>query len=190
MIVHIYNILFVLFIIANVCNGDYLINHVAGTGVAGYNAVSTSPKENENVQFRNPNSVTSFIDPSSGDLYVYVADSGNHVIRMITGGNTITIAGVAGNPGFNGNGYADTKHLYNPACVAVDVIGDLYIADKDNNLIRKIIVSANTISNVAGNGNMGTGADNVLSTSSALNRPRCVVVDSSGNIYISGQAAF
>ncbi len=119
---------------------------------------------------------------SSGNLYI--SDSGNHVIRMVAAGTGI-ITTVAGNgvQGFSGdNGPATSAELSNEnGDIAVDLQGNLYIADSENNRIRK--VSGGIITTVAGGGS--TLGDNGPAVNAQLQSPWGVAVDSQGNIYIA-----
>jgi hypothetical protein len=115
---------------------------------------------------------------------VYVADPGNSIIeRFIPGGQMTVVAG-NGIPGFSGDGGpATSASLNQPQGVAVDLAGNIYIADLSNSRIRK--VSGGTITTVAGGGTSGDGG---LATSASLNSPVAVAVDSAGNIYIADAA--
>ena len=81
------------------------------------------------------------------------------------------------------NGPATSAQLNAPYSVAVDSSGNLYIADKENNRIRKI--SNGAITTVAGNGPNSYGGDNGPATSAQLNGPYGVALDASGNLYIA-----
>jgi uncharacterized protein (TIGR03437 family) len=118
---------------------------------------------------------------SAGNLYI--ADKYNQKIREVSGGVITTIAG-NGNQGFSGEGVpATTASLNFPEAVAVDSAGNVYIADTGNNRIRE--VSGGAINTVAGNGAGGLPSDGVAATSSPLNGPQGVAVDSAGNLYIA-----
>ena len=117
---------------------------------------------------------------SAGDLYI--ADTGNHRIRKVSDGVITTVAG-NGTAGFSGdNGAATSAQLNFPEGVAVDSAGNLYIADRGNNRIRK--VTNGVITTVAGNGTFGFSGDNGPATSAELILPSALAVDSAGNLYI------
>lgn len=118
---------------------------------------------------------------SAGNLYI--ADQNANRVRKVSNGVITTVAG-SGTPGFAGdNGLAASAELYEPSGVAVDSAGSLYIADFENNRIRK--VSNGAIVTIAGNGESGFSGDNGPATSAQLNYPIGVAVDSAGNLYIA-----
>lgn len=114
----------------------------------------------------------------------YIAEMGGSRIRMVNPQGIIsTIAGTV-NAGYNGDGIpASTAWLLAPSALAIDNVGNLYIADYGNDRIRKIN-QAGIISTVAGNGISGFSGDGGPATSAKLYRPRGVAVDAVGNIYI------
>jgi uncharacterized protein (TIGR03437 family) len=126
---------------------------------------------------------------SAGNLYI--ADAADNRIRKVSNGVITTVAG-NGTPGFGSdNGPATSAELHEPAGVAVDSAGNLYIADTQNNRIRE--VSHGIIATVAGGGlcsafmrfgQTGSG-DNGPATSAQLCGPEGVATDSAGNFYIA-----
>jgi uncharacterized protein (TIGR03437 family) len=118
---------------------------------------------------------------AAGNLYI--ADTENNRVREVRGGIISTMAG-NGTRGFSGDGgSAVGASLYRPSDVAMDAAGNLYIADTENNRVRK--VSGPTISTVAGNGTRGFSGDSGPATNASLNRPKGVAVDAAGNLYIA-----
>jgi len=121
----------------------------------------------------------------SGNLYI--ADRDNHRVRRVTPAGVTTVAG-SGVPGFGGDGgSALTAQLRSPSGVAVDRAGNLYIADRDNQRVRRVTASG-MISTVAGAGNPGFTGDGGPATSALLNGPEALAVDAAGNIYIADRA--
>jgi sugar lactone lactonase YvrE len=163
--------------VVRVVTTDGNINTFAGNGSAGYTGDAGLAIY---AQLDRPVGVA--VD-SSGN--VYVADSGSFVVRKVTtDGNIATVAG-NGLPGFAGDGGSGVgSQLSEPEDIALDSSGNLYIADSDNNSVRKVDTSGN-ISTVAGNHTVGYSGDGAAATAAQLNRPVAVAVDSSGNLYIA-----
>jgi hypothetical protein len=118
----------------------------------------------------------------SGNMYI--ADIFNQRIRKVhTNGNISTVAGSFG-PGFLGDGGpAIVAAFYNPACVALDSTGNLFIADLFNSRIRKVDTNG-IITTVAGGGGMNPG-EGGAATNAALSTPQGVALDAGGNYYIA-----
>ncbi len=101
-----------------------------------------------------------------------------------TANNIIRIAG-NGSAGYSGNGGAAVAaQLNNPTGVCVDGAGNMYIADRENHVVRKIN-NIGVITTVAGTGTAGYSIDGVAATSAQLNKPGAVICDMAGNLYIS-----
>jgi sugar lactone lactonase YvrE len=116
---------------------------------------------------------------------LYIADTGNHRIRKLEPSGLITTVAGGGPGNFGGDGGAATAAaLRNPAAVAVDTAGNLYIADSSNHRIRKVDAGTGVITTVAGNGTAGFGGDGGLATAANLSNPQGVAVDPHGNLYI------
>jgi sugar lactone lactonase YvrE len=114
---------------------------------------------------------------------IYIADTKNSVIRMLnTHDSIITIAG-NGAAGYSGDGSLATKaELNNPTGVTVDKFGNIYIADYDNNCIRK--VNASGIMSTFAGGNPGYSGDGGQATAAGMSLPSQVATDNAGNVYI------
>ena len=137
-------------------------------------------------QLYNPQGIA--ID-GAGNLYI--ADTWNYRIRKVyTSGVITTVAGngvgdVNGNSSFSGDGgLATAAQLNNPQGIAVDVAGNLYIADTWNHRIRKVD-TAGIITTVAGNVYIGFNGDGGLATAAQLSNPQGIAVDGAGNLYIA-----
>ncbi|MET9469515.1 RICIN domain-containing protein [Streptomyces sp. NPDC006544] len=116
---------------------------------------------------------------------LYFSDYNNHCVRRVTtDGRIRTVAGT-GTAGYGGDhGPALSAQLDGPREVAVDRAGNLYIADSENNRIRKVTVDGQ-IGTVAGTGTAGFSGDGGLAVAAELNCPYGVAVDSTGNLYIA-----
>ncbi|MFH2011587.1 MAG: RHS repeat-associated core domain-containing protein [Pseudomonadota bacterium] len=114
---------------------------------------------------------------SKGDGTVIITDA--YTSKFI-----ITVAGIPGSSGYYGDGGLATEAKLNDPCgVAADSLGNIYIADKSNNRIRKVDTNG-IITTIAGNGDYDYWGDGGLATEARLGGPTGVSVDSLGNIYI------
>ncbi len=150
-------------------------NTAGATGFAD-GAVATA-------MFRSPTGL--YLDAATHRLYV--ADTGNHVIRAIDlGASTIaTIAGTPATLGYDGDGGAATNALlYQPQAIAVCPDGDLFIADTGNHRIRRID-SHSVISTVLGNGVADSSGDGGPAATFPVDAPRGLSCDALGNVYTS-----
>ena len=150
------------------------ITTIAGTGERGFSGDSgpaTSARVNS------PDGVA-----TDGAGNIYIADSSNHRIRRVDSSGTITT--VAGTGEFGDGGPATQAQLIYPDDVAVDGLGNVYIADRNNHRIRKVD-STGTITTIAGTGERGFGGDGGPATQAQLANPGGVAVDGLGNVYIS-----
>ncbi|HUB81528.1 MAG TPA: hypothetical protein VMB03_22165 [Bryobacteraceae bacterium] len=167
-----------------------MLGLVAGNGLHGYsgdNGPSTSAQLALDDEFLVDfdNSVTGIAIDSSGNIYI--ADTLNSRVRMISNGVITTVAG-NGTSGYSGdNGPATGAQLSAPRGVAVDSSGNLYIADNIsffNGVVRK--VSNGIITTVAGGGSDSADlGDNGPASSAHLSTIYGIAVDSSGNLYIA-----
>jgi hypothetical protein len=122
---------------------------------------------------------------------LYIADRANGVIREVTSGGTIST--VAGNysirnaqPYRGDGGPATSASLAGPTDVAFDSLGNMYIADQSDNVIRVVNATTGIISTYAGTGKAGYNGDGGSATLAALNLPYAIAVDTTtNNLYIS-----
>jgi hypothetical protein len=132
-------------------------------------------------------SAASFTSPSgiAADAAdnLFVADTFNHTIRKITPSGVVsTLAGLAGKSG-SANGTGSMARFSSPIGLAVGPGGNIFVADSDNNTIRKI-TPAGMVTTVAGLAGVTGSADGV-GASARFNGPRGVAVDNSGNIFVA-----
>jgi sugar lactone lactonase YvrE len=166
--------------VRKVSNGT--ITTVAGTGVPFYSG-DNGQAVNAAIGFAESVAVD-----SNGNLYI--ADAGNERIRKVTV-STGVITTVAGNGtccAFSGDGGPATSAvLASPLGIAVDSMGNIFIADANHNVIRE--VTNGNINTAAGNHALGAGfsGDTGAATQAQLSSPRMVAVDGSGNLYIADQ---
>ena len=115
---------------------------------------------------------------SSGNLYI--ADTGNNVIRKISGSTITTVAGIqAQGPNYGGDGgLATVANLWGPTAIAFDSAGNYYIADNGNSRIRKVDTAGIITTFVGASG--GTSG-----TAGRLDHPNGLRFDASGALYIA-----
>jgi sugar lactone lactonase YvrE len=177
------------------------VNTLAGTGVAalyGDGGAATAADLNQSRGIA-----------TDGARNIYIADTGNNVIRRIDSisGIITTIAGT-GSAGFAGDsGVATSAQLNSPVGVALDANGDVYIADSGNSRVRvlyeggilasRLITLENSsitlpvignIYTIAGTATAGYSGDQAVASAAELSLPQHIAVDLSGNVYISDTA--
>jgi len=154
-----------------------IITTIAGNGTPGFSGdggAATAAELN--------NQVGVAVD-GSGNVYI-VERTNNRIRKVNTSGVITTIVG-NGAFGYSGDGGAATAaELYEPQGVAVDGSENVYIADFNNNRIRKVNTSG-VITTIAGNGTRGYSGDGGAATEAELSGPSGVAIDASGNIYIA-----
>ena len=118
---------------------------------------------------------------------IYVADSGNNMIRKISPGGVVSTLAGSGSAG-SANGTGTAASFFEPEGLAVDSSGNVYVADYGNQLIRKI-TPGGVVSTFAGQAGV-TGATNATGTAATFNYPSGVAVDGSGNLYVSDRDGY
>jgi len=156
-----------------------LLTRAAGVAASGYSGDGGAASS---AQFSAPGGLAT---DAAGNLYI--ADSGNHAVRVVTpDGNVATLAG-NGAPGYSGDGGpAAMASLNGPQGLAADGYGNLYIADTNNNVVRRVS-SSGLITTWAGTGTAGYDFDGFLAREATLNTP-VGLATASGNLYIADSA--
>ena len=157
------------------------ITVVAGNGAPGYSGDGVVGGAGVATLYR-PFAVA--VDASNN---VYIADTYNCIVRKVDTASTITtIAGTPNSCGYSGDGGKGTAaQLYYPDGLAVDTLGNLYIGDNNNCVVRKVVLSSDTISTVAGNHTCGYTGDGGSATAAELSSTGGIATDSAGNFYIA-----
>jgi sugar lactone lactonase YvrE len=162
-----------------------IISTVAGSGPGGLNTGSYSgdggPATNATLNAPAGVAVDAFHN-------LFIGDVANNRIRKISPDGLITTIAGTGVTNYSGDGSPAINAIFNqPTAVAVDKIGNVFIADRKNHRIRKIDTNG-IITTVAGSGPTGGpgsySGDGGPATSATLNFPSDVLVDASGNLFI------
>jgi sugar lactone lactonase YvrE len=159
-------------------NPNGAIDTVAGNGTAGFSGDGGPALK---AQLNGPMGI-------AVDQYgtLYIADTGNNRIRMVSvDGTMFTLAG-NGNASFYGDGQpAPQASLHAPEGLVVSPIdGSIYVADTLNHRVRQI-TSDFVIHSVAGNGLAAFGGDGGDPLQASLNQPSGVALDAAGNLYVA-----
>jgi sugar lactone lactonase YvrE len=158
---------------------NHLIRKITPAGLvttfAGSGSIGSTDATGTAASFNTPNGVA--VDALGN---IYVADTGNNLIRKITSAGVVTtLAGSSS--GFN-DGIGSVAKFNSPTGVAADALGNVYVADKSNYRIRKI-TSAGTVSTLAGNGSSALA--NGAPESSSFKSPRGLAIDAAENVYVA-----
>jgi sugar lactone lactonase YvrE len=166
---------------------DGIVKTIAGTGTTGSSGdglAATLAELNLGV-FLGPAAAGIATDQ---DGNVYVADRDNQRVRVIRPSGTIATFAGNGTQGAGGDrGPAAQAQLSNPAGLACDLSGNVYIADSGNNRVRMVDPNG-VIRTVAGNGDPGSAGIGGPASDAQLNRPTGVAVDRADNLYIADSA--
>jgi len=118
-----------------------------------------------------------------GNGNVFVADTGNHTIRMINAAGVVgTLAGQAGSPG-SADGPVSSATFNGPTGIALDANGNLFVADNGNHTIRKIARSGD-VTTVAGAAGL-PGSTDGAGFAARFHNPFGLALDANGNMYVS-----
>ncbi|MDB5762915.1 MAG: repeat containing protein [Herminiimonas sp.] len=147
------------------------------------NTAGSSDGSGAAARFNNPAGIAA---DASGN--VYIADFLNNIIRKITPAGTVTtLAGTAGVTG-SADGTGAAAQFNRPQGIVADGSGNLYIADRDNLVIRKI-TPAGVVTTIAGTPGIAGAADNA-GTPAQFFAPQNITVDAIGNLYVADAFTF
>jgi sugar lactone lactonase YvrE len=148
-------------------------------GLAG--APGSADGAGDAARFRQPQGLA--VDPAGN---VYVADMGNHTIRKIGPDRTVsTVAGLAEASG-SADGVGSNARFGLPQGVTIGTLGNVFVADTSNSIIRKIAPDG-TVSTLAGLAGVSGSIDGTGSAA-RFNRPSGIIADAAGNLYVGDYA--
>lgn len=154
-----------------------LISTIAGTGSAGYGGDGRPASQ---AVFNLPMGVA--VDALGN---VYVSDIRNHRLRKIDSSGTVSTVAGTGEPGYGGDGGpAVEAKLRSPDLIATDASGNVFVADRDNDRIRRVDTRG-IITTVAGSGRRGSRGDRGPAKHARLYEPAGVTVDRDGRVYVA-----
>lgn len=166
-------------------SGNNTIRKITSAGVISTLAGSAGHTGSQNgtgaaARFNTPQGIA--VDNTSGNIYV--ADTVNHTIRKITSAGVVTtLAGRAGIPGYVDSTTGTLAEFNSPLSVAVDSSGNVYVADLNNDVIRKI-TPAGAVTTAYGQIEASGRADGI-GTSARFNAPMGLAFDASNNLYVT-----
>jgi uncharacterized protein (TIGR03437 family) len=153
---------------------SYTLTTVAGGDRLGDGKPATS------VALRDP---WAAVQDAAGNIYI--ADRADNRVRRVAPDGVITTVAGTGIAGFTGdNGPAILARLNKPYNVRLDGSGNLFIADYNNQRVRKVVLTTGIITTVAGDGRLPYSGDGVLATQTAID-PVDIAIDSAGDLYIA-----
>jgi hypothetical protein len=130
-------------------------------------------------RFRGPSGIAT---DAAGTLYV--ADTLNHTVRRITPtGAVTTLAGVAGVSGAI-DAAGSAARFHGPQGLALDASGNLFVADTNNNVIRRIVTASGAVTTVAGQDGIAGSTDGA-SSQAQFHYPSGIAVDAAGRLYVA-----
>lgn len=158
------------------------VSTLAGNGQIGFAQGVGSA-----AQFYGPQGV---VKDASGN--VYVADQGNNVIRKITPDGTVSVFAGSGIAGYYNSTAPLSAQFRGPRGLAIDSKGNIYVADRDNNVIRKI-TPAGVVTRYVGYPKatyFDATEDTTTSVYSGFHSPTSIAFDASGNLYVADQGNY
>lgn len=157
--------------------GSWAVTTLAGTGLSGYVNGAGSV-----ARFSFPYGLT-----LDGDGNVYVADSNNHRIRRITSGGTVSNYAGSGAMG-SANSTSSLTASFNSPKGVVLLSGSLYVADTGNHLIRRIVMSSDSLSRtVTTFAGSTSGFADGTGSSAQFQTPSGIATNGAGVLYVADE---
>ena len=158
-------------------NTSGIITTIAGNGTGG-NTGDGGPATGALV-----NHPSNLVVDGAGNIYI--SDWGNSEIRMISSTGIMTKLAGTGVGGYSGDGIATAMQLAAPYSVSLDALGNLYLSDENNDILRKINLTTGILTTIAGiHGTPGSGGDGGAATAATFNHPDGIVANA-GQLYIA-----
>lgn len=159
---------------------NWIVTTIAGTVLVNGSADGT----NQAASFASPSGIA--VDASG---HVFVADTGNQIIRELTPmGTNWIVTTIAGTPGASGStdGANQSAQFNGPTGLAVDGAGNLYVADANNDTIRELTPAGTNwgVTTIAGQAQVGGSADG-NGPNAQFYSPSSVAADTNGNLYVT-----
>jgi hypothetical protein len=146
------------------------VSTFAGSGISG-----STDGIGSAAQFNKPGGL---VADGSGNLYV--SEFGNHRIRKIVL-STGLVSTLAGSTSGWVDGFGSQAKFHNPNGICLDGNGNLYVADQQNNRIRKLVISTGEVTTLVGSGMLQLA--NGVGTTTSLGMPTGITIDGTGNLY-------
>lgn len=157
-----------------------IISTVAGNGTTAYTG------DGSGATSASLNYPRSICFDRSGNMYI--ADYDNNVVRKVNTSGIISTYAGTGTSGYSGDGGAAiSANMNHPFGVAADSIGNVYVSELHNHIVRKITTTG-TINTIAGSGTSGYTGDGGDAISATLYQPMFVHVDRANNILVADNA--
>jgi sugar lactone lactonase YvrE len=166
-------------VVRRIAAGTGLVSTYAGTGTPGDTGVGGAAAAAE------LNAPVALAVDRLGNLYI--SDKGNsRVVKVAAGTQALTIVAGGGTAGYSGDGAAATAaQLDGPESLAVDGAGNLYVADTNNYVVRKVAADDGTITTICGNGVQGSTGEGGPALSASLHKNGKIAVTASGKLYVT-----
>ena len=165
--------------------GNHLIRKITSIGVVstfagGAGVTGSTDASGAAARFSSPRGIA--VRSSSGE--VFVADTGNHTIRRISGAGAVTtLAGTAGSSGV-ADGTGPVARFSNPEALALGGGSNLFVADTGNHTIRQLVTTTGVVTTLAGSAG-ASGYLNATGTSARFSAPAGIAADGLNNVYVA-----